>query len=156
VVHLCPIVDLTLWCVLHTYQRLVHPAQHMQPSSTPPHCCLPLLVFPNISGQHLLTHQHKLLYISASTSSVANFWTLRFFPIFCHVFPLSSCHTKKEKLQTKKMILRYVTMLLSLRKYLPPPELVCNRDTSNFSPRYNEVYKILCNNCVLHKKKVKT
>jgi hypothetical protein len=42
-------------------------------------------------------------------------------------------------------------MSLSLRKYLPPPELVCNRDTSNFSLGYNGVQKLLYINCALHK-----
>jgi hypothetical protein len=59
---------------------------------------------------------------------------------------------KRKNYRQIKTLLRCVTMSLSLRKYLPPPELVCNRDTTNFSPGYNGAQKLLYINCVLHKR----
>jgi hypothetical protein len=61
-------------------------------------------------------------------------------------------YKKENYRQRKNTLLRCVTTSLSLKKYLLTPELVCNRDTTNFSPRYNGAQKLLYINCVLHKR----
>ena len=71
---------------------------------------------------------------------------------FSSTFVIQKKKKKDGKLQTKKMLIRWVIMPLFLRKYLFAPELVCSRDTTNSSPRYNGAQKGLCNNYVLHKR----
>jgi hypothetical protein len=47
------------------------------------------------------------------------------------------------EIQKTKLLLKCVTMSLSSRNYLPPPNMVFKRVTENICPGYNEVRKLL-------------
>jgi hypothetical protein len=93
------------------------------------------------------------IYISLSLSLLSGVWAMSCWksaaPMVVRVILKRKIKKKTKTKITEKE--NAVTMSLFLRKYLLLPELVCNRDTSKFSPGYNRAQKLLYINYVLHK-----